>query len=143
MVKPIWVPASIGDDGSFSTIVFAFTEPRAGRDRFVTLTGLWPIRQPAITYRAFREALAEVSDRALTPYDLRRTFAHWMEEAGVARTRRRLYMGHDARDLLDSYELVDVQTFLEADAQELRDFLSRSHGFSHSRKAKRPQSVAR
>ncbi len=51
--------------------------------------------------------------------------------------RRRL-IGHGGRDVVELHELADVQTFLETDAQELREFLESSHGFSHDGKQSGP-----
>ena len=64
-------------------------------------------------------------DRAphLVPYDLRRTYSHWMELAAIPRTRRRMYMGHAAKDVTDLYEEHEVTAFLEEDAAKLRAFL--------------------
>src|SRR6185312_6313905 len=67
---------------------------------------------PRITYRAFREALAQATDGQMTPYDLRRTYANWLESAGVIRTHRRLYLGHGAKDVTDLYEWKEIEGFL-------------------------------
>ena len=55
-----------------------------------------------------------------TPYDARRTFAHWMEEAGIPRSRRRYYLGHGIKDVTDIYERNEVTRFLASDARKLR-----------------------
>jgi integrase len=94
---------------------------REGRDRVVPLVG--PILPPPIGYQAFRKRLAKVSDGKTRPYDFRRCFAHWMEEAGVPRTRRRLYLGHGAKDVTDLYEVHDVTAFLAEDAARLGEYL--------------------
>ena len=62
-------------------------------------------------------------------YDLRRTVAHWLEEAGIPRARRKLYMGHRSGDVTDLYERHQVETYLavelarhgRAPAKERRD----------------------
>lgn len=59
----------------------------------------------------------------LTPYDARRCFARWMEAAGIPRTRRRLYMGHGAKDITDLYEAHDISRFLLEDATALAEYL--------------------
>jgi hypothetical protein len=46
-----------------------------------------------------------------------------MEEAGVPRTRRRLYLGHGAKDVTDLYEVHDVTAFLAEDAARLGEYL--------------------
>lgn len=47
-----------------------------------------------------------------------------MEEAGIPRTRRRLYMGHGAKDVTDLYERHDVMAFLLEDRDRLAKFLN-------------------
>jgi integrase len=78
--------------------------PRLSRDRFT---------------RVFRERLQSV----ITPYDLRRTYAKWLELAKIPRTRRRLYMGHGAKDVTDLYEAHEVTAFLLEDAKTLRFYV--------------------
>lgn len=90
-------------------------------ERVVPLIGL--VWKPTISYVAFRKALADASDGQMTPYDLRRTYANWLEAAGIPRTRRRLYLGHGASDVTDLYEHHEVDRFLAEDAAKLRAFL--------------------
>ena len=78
---------------------------------------------PRITYRAFRLALAEATDGHMTPYDLRRTYANWMEAAAIPRIRRRSYMGHTSGDTTDRYEWHEVEKYLAEDAAKLATFL--------------------
>ncbi len=94
---------------------------RAGRVRDVPLV-FAPI-VPTMHRRTFEDKLRERTGRALTPYDLRRTYAHLMEEAGIPRTRRKLYMGHGAGDTTDLYERIEVAEFLAADGAKLRSFV--------------------
>jgi integrase len=84
-------------------LVRAPSTPKLSRDRFEKL---------------FRERF-----ESITPYDLRRTYARWLELAGIPRTRRRLYMGHGVRDVTDLYERSEVAAFLVEDAARLRAFL--------------------
>lgn len=92
-----------------------------GRVRDVPL--IRPVSKPMRLYRPFLEALGEASAGTVLPYDLRKTFATWMEEAGVPRTRRKLYLGHGKQDVTDLYERHDVERFLLEDAAKLRAFL--------------------
>jgi hypothetical protein len=46
-----------------------------------------------------------------------------MELARIPRTRRRMYMGHGAKDVTDLYEEHEVTAFLVEDATKLREFL--------------------
>lgn len=73
--------------------------------------------------QAFRDAMFAASDGLMTPYDFRRTYANWLEAAGVPRTRRKLYMGHGKTDITDIYEWHEVKAFLAEDAQKLKGWL--------------------
>jgi integrase len=84
---------------------------------------LWPLAPPARAYQAFRRALSTASDEATDPYDLRRSYATWLEAAGIPRTRRRLYLGHGARSVTDLYERHQVEAFLAEDGTRLRSFI--------------------
>lgn len=74
--------------------------------------------------RVFGETLLEKC--GIRPYDLRRTYANWMESAGIPRTRRRLYIGHAKKDTTDIYEEHEVTAFLAEDAKRLEAFLGGS-----------------
>ena len=106
-----------------------------GADRVVPLVSVL-LFHPQVSYVVFRKALRTASDGQMTPYDLRRTYANWLEAAGIPRTRRRLYLGHGASDVTDLYEAHEVRAFLKADAEKLRAFLSESHEKSHEPKLK-------
>jgi len=58
-----------------------------------------------------------------TAYDGRRTFSHWMAEAGIERARRIAYMGHGTTSMTDLYERHDVEAHLTRDAAKLRRYL--------------------
>ena len=101
-----------------------------GADRVVPLVSVLLFR-PTMSYKAFRLALGKASDGQMTPYDLRRTYANWLEAAGIPRTRRRLYLGHGNADVTDLYEWHQIEQFLAEDAAKLRAFLDSSHEKSH------------
>lgn len=104
---------------------------REGRVRDVPL--VLALATPAMHRRTFEDKLRERTSK-ITPYDLRRTYANWLEAAGIPRTRRRLYMGHGARDVTDLYETHEVATFLAEDARRLANLLGSeqmSHHISH------------
>jgi integrase len=84
-----------------------------------------PIAVPQISREAFRQRLEHRTKQAVTPYDFRRTFARWMERAGVMRSRRKYYLGHAAGDVTSLYEAHEIDGYLVSDAQLLR----RSLGF--------------
>lgn len=94
---------------------------RQGRNRFVPLVAV-PVR-PMLTRWGFRQALRRLS-HGVTPRDGRTTYANWLEAAGIPRTRRRLYLGHGARDVTDLYEQHDVVAFLAADGAKIRALLA-------------------
>jgi integrase len=112
---------------------------RAGRVRDVPLV-LTPAR-PSMHRRTFED---KVRERAIdiTPYDLRRTYANWLEAAGIPRTRRRLYRGHGAQDVGDLYEAHEVAAFLAEDAARLKKHI-KFHGKSHGRRPKKAKAPRR
>lgn len=85
------------------------------------------IAAPAGTIALLRYYLNKATPR-VTPYDARRTFANWMELAGIPRTRRRLYLGHANQDMTDRYEWTDVRKYLAEDRATLRAFLGETAG---------------
>src|SRR5690349_5271716 len=67
---------------------------------------------------------------AQAAHDLRRSFAVWLEDAGVPRSRRKLYLGHAAGDvtaLCETRELLDGLaedadcSFSDSDTDKPRD----------------------
>jgi integrase len=99
-----------------------FGTKREGRNRFVPIIDA-EIEHPTVEYRAFQKALLKATDGAVEPYDMRRSFSTWMEDAAIPRTRRRLYMGHGAVDVTDLYEKRDIQRFLAKDSKRLQKFV--------------------
>ncbi len=63
------------------------------------------------------------SNGSVQPYDLRRTYATWMEAAQIPRTRRRQYMGNSTGDVTDTYEQHEVEAYLAIDAEKLDAFV--------------------
>jgi len=104
---------------------------RKGRDRLVPLVmserfaGATGDRALTTEHRArkFAEALKVASGGTVQPYDLRRTYATWMEAAQIPRTRRRQYMGHSTKDVTDLYESHEVERYLTEDALKLEGFV--------------------
>lgn len=87
------------------------------------------IPRPAITPTSFARALTIV--RVATgidcaPYDLRRTFARWMESAGIPRSRRKMYMGHAAGDVTEIYERHELTQYLKVDGETMRAWIASS-----------------
>ena len=82
------------------------------------------ITQPEISLAGLTTALRKATAGAVvTPGQARKVFVAWAEEAGISRTRRRLYLGHGAKDVTDLYEKREITTFLLEDAQLLRGML--------------------
>jgi integrase len=73
--------------------------------------------------RLFADAIRKASNGSVQPYDLRRTYATWMEAAQIPRTRRRQYLGHSLGDVTDIYEQHEVEEHLAADAAKLEAFV--------------------
>lgn len=109
-----------GEWNTLSDRVHVEGTKRSGRVRDVPL-----VRAPVVPKygrRKFEDDLRERT-RAIVVYDLRRTYANWLESAGIPRTRRRLYLGHGASDVTDLYEWHQVAAYLAEDAEKLRTFL--------------------
>ncbi len=84
------------------------------------------IREPVeaqCDYQAFADAIHTATDGQMTPYDLRRTYANWLEAAEIPRTRRILYLGHGALDITGRYEWHEVKAFLAEDAEKVKLWL--------------------
>ena len=93
-----------------------------GAERTVPL--IHPIVTPGCQYKKFREALQAVAPD-VTPRTARKSYAAWLEQAGIPRTRRRRYLGHKRQDVTDVYEDFPVETFIEQDRQLLRRHVGR------------------
>jgi hypothetical protein len=92
-----------------------------GRDRLIPIVSL--LYRPVGTIHPFRYRLSRESNDLTTPYDLRRTFAGIMVEAGIPRPRRKSYMGHAAGDITGLYEAQEVRGYLVRDAEKMREYL--------------------
>ena len=101
--------------------VVIYGTKRAARMRSVPIAGniVCPTRVPDVFKRVLR------AETDIQPYDLRRSYATWLEAAGIPRTRRRLYLGHAEKDVTDRYERHDITEFLVGDAQRITRFLMR------------------
>ncbi len=99
-----------------------------GRRRRVVPNLGFPLERPRATEERLRHYMREAGT-PFRPYDMRRAYIHWMEEAGIPRTRRKLYAGHGAKDTTDLYERHEVTAFLLEDAKRLTRYLKRSTGY--------------
>ena len=94
-------------------------QKRPGRTRDIPK---WTrVVQPPLGFSTFRKKLRAVAPH-VRPTDFRRSFARWLEEAGVIPPNQRLYMGHGARTMTDLYKSGEVSGQLEADAEKLRAY---------------------
>lgn len=84
---------------------------------------VYPIAQPRVGYSRFYHHLGKLTDGTVNVHDLRATYMTWLEEIGVPRIRRRIYVGHQVKDVSELYERRDVSKFLGEDAERLRTFI--------------------
>ena len=95
---------------------------RRGRDHLVPL--LVEIEPPLLTVWGFRSALKR-SGLGVKPYDARRSFANWLEQAGIWETHQQAYMGHGPRTITDLYRRHElVFEHLERDRATLLAFIA-------------------
>ena len=102
-------------------------EEQTGREMrlvpLVTLSVLPLPVMPTCWYGKFRKLLHAASNGQMQPYDLRRTYANWTEDARWDRTRFRLYFGHGAQDTTDIYQWRDVKHHMSDDATSLATWI--------------------
>jgi integrase len=110
--------------GTWNTMadrVRVYGTKREARVRDVPL--VQPIAVPQLSREAFRQRLEHRTKKRVSPYDFRRTFARWMERAGIVRARRRAYMGHSSGDVTDLYEAHEMNAYLKEDAARMRAYI--------------------
>jgi integrase len=88
-----------------------------------TIPKVYPIALPRADYWRFVERLRDVTKGAVRPHDFRKTYAGWLEDAGVARTRRKMYLGHAVGDVTELYERRELTQYLVEDAERVRTWL--------------------
>jgi integrase len=98
---------------------------RPGRERVVPRVGNPEV--PSWAYWHTQRVFRERTGHGL--YDLRRSYAGWLEEAGVPITRVRAYLGHGPSSVTDRYLWREVESHLREDASRLAAYVS-SHGAS-------------
>jgi integrase len=94
---------------------------REGRERVVPRVGEPVV--PACTYKKFLTEFKTATKGRHLPYDLRRSYANWLEAAMIPRTRRRQYMGHSTGDVTADYEWHEVDDYLRDDAARLAAYI--------------------
>lgn len=93
-----------------------------GRVRHVPILG--DLFRPLKTRGLFEDVLKEVSGGTVEPYDMRRTFAVWLDLAGINWTHIRLYLGHRAQSVTDRYLWREVMQHIPADGKRARAWLT-------------------
>jgi integrase len=86
----------------------------------------WPVLPPQIGYEQFRRLMHKATGGKVRPYDLRGTYATWLEEVGIPLSRVKAYLGHSMRTPTDYYTRKDVREFLVSDAEKLRAYIGGS-----------------
>ncbi|MEJ7758657.1 MAG: hypothetical protein WKF55_03575 [Gemmatimonadaceae bacterium] len=107
-------------------LIYVHGEKRKGRDRPI-LRLVKPWQPDNFTADAFRRRLTKIANTSglpVRPYDLRRTFARLLENAGVVRSNCSAYMGHGPKSLFDLYAHGDAIRFIGADAERVRAHLA-------------------
>lgn len=93
---------------------------REGRERVVPLVRKAKLVPPSMTYKPFRLLLAA---HGIKPYDLRRTYAVLLDDAGIPQSRQRAYMGHGPRTTTALYQRRNIEPHLKSDARRLATLL--------------------
>jgi hypothetical protein len=90
---------------------------------------LWagPLQGPRCTRDTFEGSWTrcinpEMDEPVLTIYDLRRSFAVWLAEAGIPMWRQPIYMGHAAAGQTAKYQESELMQWLEEDADRLYSY---------------------
>jgi len=74
----------------------------------------------ALAMQAALRRYAEKAGVKLNPYQARKSFARWMEDAHIPRARRVAYLGHSTADVQDRYERYEIDAYLREDAERMR-----------------------
>lgn len=75
---------------------------------------------PPLSYSAFMQRLRRrTGKRGVRPYDFRRTFMSWMEDAAIEPRRRLVYFGHDVPQVTELYRQRPTLEQLRNDAEQL------------------------
>jgi hypothetical protein len=81
---------------------------------------------PGTGFQAFERNLRKVSNKTISPHDLRHTYRSWLKLAGIPDERAEIYMGHklNAKDSAKLYSAYDSTPFLKSDAEQLSGWLA-------------------
>jgi len=90
--------------------------------------------QPGCTSKVLLNTLQEVRPDMVV-YDMRRTFSHWLEHAGIPESRVKIYMGHGPKSVTGRYQLHNTEPFFEGDVELVSQYLEGAHAKSKARPA--------
>lgn len=114
---------------------------RAGRDRLIPR--LVDVEPPELGAWGLRSALKR-SGLGVKPYDARRSFANWLEQAGIWETHQQAYMGHGPRTITDLYRRHElVLEHLDRDRATLLAFIAGGISGGTAQGAARDDAVTR
>lgn len=95
-------------------------QKREQRDREVPRVSI--VTEPQRAYSAWVVRF-RMHAKGHGPYDLRRTYANLLVEAGIPSNRRSHYMGHGPRTMTELYEQPEISRWLREDAAAIRGVL--------------------
>ena len=72
------------------------------------------------------KAAAKVIKKPFTAYDLRRSFALLLDNAGIPGNRQRLYMGHSPATQTEEYGVHDVRNYIMQDQRKVMAYLKQA-----------------
>lgn len=80
---------------------------------------------PTMTRAALSHVLDDFrgDDKQISIYSFRKSYATWLEEAGIPLSRRNAYRGHSKISMADTYEAAQTKRFLVQDALTLQSFI--------------------
>lgn len=97
----------------------------AAAERIVPRVGF--LVKLATRRQAFYQALRLASGKTVSPYDLRRTYAHWLDLARIPQFRQSYYLGHGPKNLDQLYQRMRAcGEYLREDASALSEVVGES-----------------
>lgn len=117
---PHWSPVtSAPSPGVGPVVTIDGTKSRAASRVIPRLGGIQP---PQRRFQQLSLVLRK-KELGVTPYDARRSFAHWLEMAGIPDSRCDAYLGHKSQGVRGLYREHSVRDHLEADRKALLNFM--------------------
>ena len=83
------------------------------------------VPKPERSRGRFEEVFLAVLGERMGVYDLRRSFAVWLAEAGIPAWRHPLYMGHSPKTQTAQYQQAELTAWLQEDAERLQTYAGR------------------